>query len=89
MKTVDIRDVEANLGRLIEEAEKGKPFTICSEGKPLVKVSHISRKQLEELPAPADAPAAEGDPLSDASRSRRRMGTKRLRGWGNWLAAGS
>lgn len=49
-RTVDIRDAEANLDRLIEEAEKGKPFTISSDGKPLVRVSRIEKGELDKLP---------------------------------------
>jgi antitoxin (DNA-binding transcriptional repressor) of toxin-antitoxin stability system len=50
MKKVDIRDAEANMDRLIEEAEKGKPFTIAHDGKPLVRVSKIPDKELDKLP---------------------------------------
>jgi prevent-host-death family protein len=49
-QTVDIRDAEANLDRLIEEAEKGKPFIISADGKPLVKVSRMEKGELDKLP---------------------------------------
>jgi antitoxin (DNA-binding transcriptional repressor) of toxin-antitoxin stability system len=51
MNRVDIRDAEANLDRLIADAEKGRPFTISADGKPLVKVSRISPKELKRLPS--------------------------------------
>jgi prevent-host-death family protein len=54
MKNVDIHDAEANMDRLIEEAEKGKPFTISVDGKPLIRVSRIPPKELEKLPKPED-----------------------------------
>ena len=54
MKKVDIQDAEANMDRLIDDAEKGKPFAISVDGKPIVKVSHMSDKELDDLPAPDD-----------------------------------
>jgi len=56
---VDIRDAEANMDRLIEGAEKGRPFTISVNGKPLVKVSRIPFRELEELPEIGDDLRAE------------------------------
>ena len=46
MKTVNIREAETHLSRLVEAAAKGEPFIIAEAGKPLVKV------------VPLDAPAA-------------------------------
>ena len=50
MRTVDIGEAEANLDHLIEDAEHGKPFTICAEGKPLLRVARIEKEELEKLP---------------------------------------
>jgi antitoxin (DNA-binding transcriptional repressor) of toxin-antitoxin stability system len=56
MKTVDIQEAEANIDRLIEDAEKGKPFTISVDGKPLVKVKHMEKNEIEHLPQAEDFP---------------------------------
>ena len=53
-RTVEIKEAEANIDRLIDEAEKGHPFTIAADGKPLVKVSSMGKKQIDELPKPAE-----------------------------------
>ena len=58
MKKVDIQDAEEKLDRLIEDAEKGEPFTISVDGKPLIKVSHMPKKELDKLPKPAEDDAA-------------------------------
>jgi antitoxin (DNA-binding transcriptional repressor) of toxin-antitoxin stability system len=50
MKKVDIQDADKNLDRLIQDAEKGKPFTITVDGKPLVKVSRMEKAEIENLP---------------------------------------
>jgi antitoxin (DNA-binding transcriptional repressor) of toxin-antitoxin stability system len=50
MRTVDLREAEANLDQLIDDAEHGKPFTICVEGKPLLKVARMEKEELEKLP---------------------------------------
>jgi antitoxin (DNA-binding transcriptional repressor) of toxin-antitoxin stability system len=52
--TVELKEAEANIDRLIDEAEKGKPFTIAVDGKPLVKVSRMEKKEIDELPKPAE-----------------------------------
>ena len=54
MKKVDIQHAEAKLDSLIEDAEKGEPFTIAVDGKPLIRVSHMAKKELDKLPKPAD-----------------------------------
>ncbi|MEH3116525.1 MAG: type II toxin-antitoxin system prevent-host-death family antitoxin [Methylorubrum populi] len=46
MKTVSLREAEADLSRLIEEAAQGQPFVITRDGRPLVRV----------VPAEAEAP---------------------------------
>ena len=38
MRTFDIREVKAQLSRLVAEAAAGEPFIIARAGKPLVKV---------------------------------------------------
>ncbi len=38
MRTVDIREAEENLDRLVQEAVDGAPFVITRDGKPVVKV---------------------------------------------------
>jgi antitoxin (DNA-binding transcriptional repressor) of toxin-antitoxin stability system len=55
MKSVDIQDAEANIDRLIEDAEKGKPFIISIDGKPVVKVKHMEKSEIEHLPKPEDS----------------------------------
>jgi prevent-host-death family protein len=52
---VDVNDTKADLGKLIEDAEHGKPFTIAVDGKPLVKVSRIEKSEMDKLPKPEDA----------------------------------
>lgn len=46
MKTVDIREAQRQLSRLVERAARGESFVIAKDGKPLVKVSAVdaSRK---------------------------------------------
>lgn len=41
MRTVNIHEAKTHLSRLVEEAEKGKPFIIAKAGKPKVKVVPI------------------------------------------------
>lgn len=53
---VDVNDTKADLDKLIEDAEHGKPFTIAVDGKPLVKVSRIEPAEMEKLPKPEDVP---------------------------------
>ena len=48
MQTLDIREVQAQLSKLIEQAAQGDAFIIAKAGKPLVKV-----ERLEALPATA------------------------------------
>lgn len=38
METVNANEAKTHLSRLVEQAAKGKPFTIARAGKPLVKV---------------------------------------------------
>jgi prevent-host-death family protein len=38
MKTVNIKEAETNLSRLVEEAANGEGFIIAKDGKPMVKV---------------------------------------------------
>ena len=54
MKKVDIHEAESKLDRLIEDAEKGEPFTISVDGIPLVKVSRMPKKELDKLPKPVE-----------------------------------
>jgi len=58
-KIVDLNEAQANLDRLIEEAEKGKPFTIAVDGKPLVKVKHMEKNEIDHLPKLEDDPGPE------------------------------
>jgi antitoxin (DNA-binding transcriptional repressor) of toxin-antitoxin stability system len=53
-RVVDLPEAEANLDRLIEDAEKGKPFTIAVEGKLLVSVSRMEKDELDKLPKPEE-----------------------------------
>ncbi|GJE71669.1 type II toxin-antitoxin system Phd/YefM family antitoxin [Methylorubrum podarium] len=46
MKTVSLREAEADLSRLVEAASRGEPFVIAENGRPLVRV----------LPADAEPP---------------------------------
>ncbi len=46
MKTVSLREAEADLSRLVEEAARGEAFVIAQDGRPLVRV----------VPAEAEAP---------------------------------
>lgn len=59
MRNIDIQDAEANIDRLIEDAENGNPFTISVDGKPLVKVKHMEKKEIEHLPKIEDCPRDE------------------------------
>ena len=52
--TVELEEAQANLDRLIDEAEHGQPFTIAVDGKPLVKVSHMEKKEIDKLPKLAE-----------------------------------
>ncbi|MER2250808.1 type II toxin-antitoxin system prevent-host-death family antitoxin [Methylorubrum podarium] len=38
MKTVSLREAEADLSRLVEAASRGEPFVIAENGRPLVRV---------------------------------------------------
>lgn len=55
--TVDISEAESRLPQLIDEAEKGHPFTIAINGKPLVKVKHMDKREIDHLPKPEDEKA--------------------------------
>ncbi len=46
MKTVSLREAEADFSRLVEEAARGEPFVIAEDGRPLVRV----------VPAETEAP---------------------------------
>jgi hypothetical protein len=70
MKTVDFRDAEGKMDGLIAEARKGRPFTISADGKPLIKVSRISPKELKRLPGLDDEP----EPAPVCARSVRALG---------------
>jgi len=90
MKTVDIRDIAANIDKLVEQAEKGKPFTISVNGKPLVKVSRISKEVLDQLPAPEDDSTREECLAPDLSAgSNNRMRVRHAGAWGSWHAVKS
>lgn len=41
MRTIDIRDAESQLSRLVDEAADGEPFVITVAGKPMVKVTAL------------------------------------------------
>lgn len=38
MNAINIHEAKTHLSRLVDEAVKGKPFTIAKAGKPLVRV---------------------------------------------------
>lgn len=38
MNAVNLHDAKTHLSRLVDDAVKGKPFTIAKAGKPLVRV---------------------------------------------------
>lgn len=50
MRTVELTEAKAHMDELIEGAERGRPFAISVDGKPMLKVSHIEREELERLP---------------------------------------
>jgi len=58
MKNVDIHNAQAEMDRLIREAEEGSPFTISVDGKPVVKVSRIEKDEIEQLPQVTEDEAA-------------------------------
>lgn len=41
MNAINIHDAKTHLSRLVDEAVKGKPFTIAKAGKPLVRVTAL------------------------------------------------
>lgn len=41
MNVINIHDAKTHLSRLVDEAVKGKPFTIAKAGKPLVRVTAL------------------------------------------------
>lgn len=41
MHAINIHDAKTHLSRLVDEAVKGKPFTIAKAGKPLVRVAAL------------------------------------------------
>lgn len=45
MQTVNIHEAKTHLSRLVEEASQGKSFIIAKAGKPLVKVSPLSKEE--------------------------------------------
>jgi prevent-host-death family protein len=53
-RNVDLKEAEAHIDELIDEAEHGKPFTISVDGKPMVKVSHMEREEFDQLPKADD-----------------------------------
>jgi prevent-host-death family protein len=50
IRTVDLQEARAHIDELVDGAEHGRPFTISVDGKPMVKVSHIDREELDRLP---------------------------------------
>ena len=47
MQTINIHEAKTHLSRLVEEAAQGKAFIIAKAGKPMVKVSPLSREELK------------------------------------------
>ena len=47
MQTVNIHEAKTHLSRLVEEAAKGKSFIIAKAGKPMVKVSPLSEREIK------------------------------------------
>jgi len=48
MQTVNIHEAKTHLSRLVDEAAKGKTFIIAKAGKPMVKVSPLSKEESKE-----------------------------------------
>jgi antitoxin (DNA-binding transcriptional repressor) of toxin-antitoxin stability system len=48
MRTVEISDVK-DLSGLLKEADKGKPFVIAQDGKPLLQVTAIEEEKPKRL----------------------------------------
>ena len=47
MRTINIHEAKTHLSRLVDEAEKGKPFIIAKAGKPKVKVVPLDEPPLK------------------------------------------
>ncbi|MEE7457267.1 type II toxin-antitoxin system prevent-host-death family antitoxin [Methylorubrum populi] len=61
MKTVSLREAEADLSRLIEAASRGEPFVIAENGRPVVRVVPADvepprRRRLDFLAGQVSAP---------------------------------
>lgn len=54
MRTVELTEATAHMDELIDGAEQGRPFAIAVDGKPMLKVSHMEREELERLPKADD-----------------------------------
>jgi antitoxin (DNA-binding transcriptional repressor) of toxin-antitoxin stability system len=50
LRIVDLKEAESGFDRLIEDAERGKPFAISVDGKPVVKVSRMEKEDVDRLP---------------------------------------
>lgn len=48
MQTVNIHEAKTHLSRLIEMAVQGTPFIIAKAGKPLVKVTALSKLETHQ-----------------------------------------
>ena len=48
MRTVNMREAETHLSRLVQEAADGEPFIIARAGKPLVKVVAVEPREEAE-----------------------------------------
>ena len=46
MRTVNIHEAKTQLSRLVEEAAQGNVFIIAKAGKPMVKVTPLSKEDL-------------------------------------------
>lgn len=54
MRTIELDAAQPNalpdFDRLIEDAERGKPFAISIHGKPIVKVARMEKEDIDRLP---------------------------------------
>ncbi len=49
MQTINIHEAKTHLSRLVEEAAKGNVFVIAKAGKPMVKVSPLTKEEQSGL----------------------------------------
>jgi prevent-host-death family protein len=49
MQTINIHEAKTHLSRLVEDAAKGNEFIIAKAGRPMVKVSPLSRDDLSKV----------------------------------------